>query len=367
MTRMKKVNLSFVAAAWALAVAGEAVAQWEAQWEKTVAAAKKEGELSVYLNAPAQVRPALTKAFEDKFGIKIVAVVGTGPELSARIVSEYSAGLHAVDVSFQGCSTLIRLIGTRGFLAPIEPLLVLPEVKDPKVWSGGKLTYDKEGTAFRFINHSLPPLIYNTDLVQPDAIQSYLDLQKPEWKKKIVMHDPSVLGAGANGISYLAVLWGLDKAKEYLTHLLKTQGAGITRNYQQHVEWVGHGKYAIGLWPNPGQAARYIKAGIPIAVTHLKEGAVASPAFGCLGIPAKPAHPNATKIFVNWFLSREGQALAVKSYELPSARLDVPPAGVLKEFVIGPEQKVYIESEEFNSNQDQWLSEWTAIVESAQK
>jgi iron(III) transport system substrate-binding protein len=367
MTSIKNLSVMCVAAAWALIIAGEAMGQWEAQWEKAVAAAKKEGELSIYLNAPAPVRPALTKAFDEKFGIKLYVVTGTGPELSAKIVSEYTAGLHEVDISFQGCSTLIKLIGTHGFLAPIEPLLILPEVRDPKVWFGGKLSYDKGGTAFRFVNHSLPPLIYNTDLVKQNAIESYLDLQKPEWRKKIFIHDPSILGAGANGVSYLGVLWGFKKAKDYLTHLLRTQEAGVTRNYQQQVEWVGQGKYAVGLWPNPGQVARYIKAGTPISVTHLKEGSVASPAFGCLGVPAKPAHPNATAVFVNWFLSREGQALAVKSYELPSARLDVPPTGILREFVITSEQKVFVESEEFNSTQDKWIPEWKALVEAAQR
>lgn len=365
MIRLRNLAVSLAALVFGLGGLGDVAAQWEAQWEKTVAAAKKEGELSIYLNAPAQVRPALTKAFEDKFGVRSYVVTGTGPELSAKIVSEYTAGLHQVDVSFQGCSTLISLIGTRGYLAPIEPMLMLPEVRDSKVWFGGKLNYDKAGLAFRFINHSLPPLVYNTDLVKKNAIQSYLDLQKPEWKKKILMHDPSVLGAGANGISYLATLWDANKAKDFLTALLKTQEAGVTRNYQQQVEWVGQGKYAVGLWPNPGQVARYLKAGAPIAITHLKEGAVASPAFGCLGVVAKPAHPNATAVFVNWFLSREGQSLAVKSYELPSARLDVAPTGVLKEFVIAADQKIFIESEEFNGQQEKWISEWKAIVESA--
>jgi ABC-type Fe3+ transport system substrate-binding protein len=94
---------------------------------------------------------------------------------------------------------------------------------------------------------------------------------------------------------------------------------------------------------------------------------VASPVFGGLGVPAKPAHPNATTVFVNWFLSREGQALSVKSYELPSARLDVRPIGILREFVITSEQKVFVESEEFNSTQDKWIPEWKALVESIQK
>jgi iron(III) transport system substrate-binding protein len=367
MNGLKSITVTLVALVVGLVFLSDAGAQGEAQWEKTVAAAKKEGELSIYLNAPAQVRPALTKAFDERFGIKIYVVTGTGPELSAKIVSEYSAGLHQADVSFQGCSTLIALIGTHGYLAPIEPMLILPEVRDGKAWFGGKLNYDKAGTAFRFINHALPPVVYNTDSVKANSIQSFLDLQRPEWKKKILMHDPSILGAGANGISYLATLWGLSKAKDYLSTLLKAQEAGVTRNYQQHVEWVGQGKYAVGLWPNPGQVARYVKAGAPIAVTHVKEGAVASPAFGCLGVPAKPAHPNAATVFVNWFLSREGQTLAVKAYELPSARLDVTASGVLKEFVIVPEQKVFVENEEFNAMQDKWIPEWKAVVESVQR
>ena len=94
---------------------------------------------------------------------------------------------------------------------------------------------------------------------------------------------------------------------------------------------------------------------------------MASPAFGCLGVPAKPAHPNAATVFVNWFLSREGQTLAVKAYELPSARLDVTASGVLKEFVIAPEQKVFVENEEFNAMQDKWMPEWKAVVESVQR
>ncbi len=367
MTRLRMFSVLFAVAAGILAGSSAVKAQWEATWEKTVAAAKKEAEISIYLNAPGQVRPALTRAFEEKFGIKSYVVTGTGPELSAKIVSEYSAGLYQVDVSFQGCSTLIKLIGTHGFLAPIEPLLILPEVRDRRAWFGGRLNYDKAGFAFRFINHSLPPVVYNTDLVKPGAVQSYLDLQKPEFKNKVIMHDPSVLGAGANGLSYLATIWGFAKAKDYLSQQLKDQESAVTRNYQQQVEWVGQGKYAVGLWPNPGQVARYLKAGAPIAVTHVKEGFVASPAFGCLGVPTKPAHPNATAVFVNWFLSREGQALAVKSYQLPSARLDVPPTGVIKEFVIAGEQKVFVESEEFNAEQEKWIPEWRAVVESARR
>ena len=187
-------------------------------------------------------------------------------------------------------------------------------------------------------------------------------------EKKIFMHDPSVLGAGANGLSYLATLWGLDKAKDYLGHLLKTQDAGVTRNYQQQVEWVGQGKYAVGLWPKSGPGGEIQKSRRSYCHNAFERGAPwRAPAFGCLGVPTKPPHPNAAAVFVNWFLSREGQTLAVKSYQLPSARLDVPATGILKEFVITPEQKVFVESAEFNADQEKWIPEWKGVVEAAQK
>ena len=63
MTSIKKLSIMCVAAAWALVIAGEAMGQWEAQWEKAVAAAKKEGELSIYLNAPAPVRTCSDESF----------------------------------------------------------------------------------------------------------------------------------------------------------------------------------------------------------------------------------------------------------------------------------------------------------------
>jgi ABC-type Fe3+ transport system substrate-binding protein len=42
-------------------------------------------------------------------------------------------------------------------------------------------------------------------------------------------------------------------------------------------------------------------------------------------MPARVAHPNAAKLYINWLLSQEGQLAASKaSGGLPSARTDVP-------------------------------------------
>ena len=42
------------------------MADWQKKWDDMVAAAKKEGELLIYLNAPAEARIVLPEAFQKK-------------------------------------------------------------------------------------------------------------------------------------------------------------------------------------------------------------------------------------------------------------------------------------------------------------
>jgi ABC-type Fe3+ transport system substrate-binding protein len=57
-----------------------------------------------------------------------------------------------------------------------------------------------------------------------------------------------------------------------------------------------------------------------------KEGGSSS-AGGTLGIPSRAPNPNAAKVFINWFLSREGQ-IALQKLGRPDAhnsrRIDIP-------------------------------------------
>jgi ABC-type Fe3+ transport system substrate-binding protein len=62
----------------------------------------------------------------------------------------------------------------------------------------------------------------------------------------------------------------------------------------------------------------------------MKEGAGLVSGYGALVIPKAAPHPSATKVFVNWLLSREGQltlqkALSGSQEESPdSLRIDIP-------------------------------------------
>jgi len=68
----------------------------------------------------------------------------------------------------------------------------------------------------------------------------------------------------------------------------------------------------------------FFEAGVPVKpISHLKEGRYASIGNGAHTILKNRPHPNATKVFVNWMLSKEGQEVYVKAFGQGSRRLDV--------------------------------------------
>jgi len=122
-----------------VAVAGEAKASSHGDWEKLVQAAQKEGKLFLAGPTGDKRRRALTETFEKKFNIQVEYLGTGGPSLPPRVKVERRVGKYLWDVFIAGTTTLLRGIKPEGILASIEPALVLPEVKDPKNWYGGRL------------------------------------------------------------------------------------------------------------------------------------------------------------------------------------------------------------------------------------
>ena len=128
--------------------AGEARAPSSLEWEKTVEAAKKEGKLVAALPASAELRKAIGEIFPKRFpGIELDLTNARGPSNAGKIAAEHAAGVRYFDLLISGTATPFSLLNA-GILEPVEPLLLLPEVKDPKRWFGGHVWLDN---AKRFI------------------------------------------------------------------------------------------------------------------------------------------------------------------------------------------------------------------------
>ncbi len=295
---------------------------WDSRWELTLAAARKEGKVVVYGLSSAPAIKEQASLFYKKFGVELeVLPLDRGPLLTAKIFNERRAGLYLPDVYNGGTNTFFGVMKSAGLAEPLEPSLILPEVIDPKNWFAGELPWgDKEHLLFESYAYPNTNIAINTDLVNPREIKSYYDIINPKFKGKIVMNDPTIAGTGIKSFSIL----GFAILKIDFFRQIAALEPTIIRDQRLQVDWLAKGKYAILLFPRTAPVTEYKEAGAPLTFVSPVEGTYLSAGGGNVSIMTRAPHPNAAKIFINWFLSKEGQTLITAIDGLQSAREDIP-------------------------------------------
>jgi hypothetical protein len=150
-------------------------ADWKSDWEQTVAAAKKEGRLNLYVGRYGQA--ALLDEFQKDYPeIKIAPVNGTGDQLATRIAAEVRAGKTIADIYSGGPNSSYSLLYRGKVLDSIKSAFILPEVLDESKWYGGKHIFTDSEDQFIFVYIALPGvrgLSYNSNLVNAKEFKSY--------------------------------------------------------------------------------------------------------------------------------------------------------------------------------------------------
>ncbi len=318
------------------------------KWDELVAQGKKEGKVTVYTSANPATTGAISAAFREKYGINVEFVIAKGNELVTRVLKETQAGIRLADVMAIGASTLIDVKAGGVPLEDMAPFLLLPEVSDAKSWLGNRQPFfDQDRRIVAFQALYTPPGVVNTDLVKLEQIKSYYDLVKPEWKGKIAMGDPTVSGTARTWVAYMLLRGlGKEKGQEFIDRLIKQQPF-ITRDDRLVVEWVMRGKYSIVIGPYSQTVSELQLAGAPLKWMKMQEGGYITPGGGCLALFKERPSVSAGVVFVNWLLSKEGQALFAKYYGAPSARTDIPVDVIDPNTVAAPGEKVFIADEQF--------------------
>jgi iron(III) transport system substrate-binding protein len=305
-----------------LSIAGAPKAPAQADFDKTLAPARKEGKVVVAIPPSSELRTRLEATFKAKFGVDIELVPAPGPRNASRIASEYKAGVRYFDALIVGTGTAMPL-ARDAMLEPLEPLMVLPEVKDPKRWWGSHIWEDNLKTN-RFLYSFIAEvgtggLWHNPELSKADELRSFEDFLHPKWKGKIGFSDPRVPGSGQSLWSFL---WEI-KGEEYLKKLVH-QDLFLSRELRQIADGLAKGKLALSFGVGHSQYEPFLKSGLPVRqLPAPAEGLPASNGFGIVGILKTAPHPNGAKLFLNWLLSREGQDFYGKVMKASTRRLDV--------------------------------------------
>jgi ABC-type Fe3+ transport system substrate-binding protein len=296
--------------------AGEPRPSGKIEWENTLEAAKKEGQITLYGSRGYDLivdEGVFQKAYRE---IKVVTVSSETSVYLQRILAERRAGKYLADLSIAGGDSLTTLHESK-FLQPITPAFLLPEVVDESKWWKKKHYYiDAERKyVFQYIGSPLlGSIYYNTGLVNPKEFNSFWDFLDPKWRGKIEVGDVRIGGSGNAIIRFF--YYNQKLGPEFIKRLLSDMDVTIFRDARQSVDWLAGGKFAICFFCVSSQIGRAKKQGLPIETFGrlLKEGAGLGAQSGTVGFMKDAPHPNAAKVFLNWLLSKEGQLTMQTAY-----------------------------------------------------
>ena len=273
-----------------------------------IEAATKEAKIVYYTAIDLKVAQAVAKNFEKQYPGITVQVERTGSErIVQRIAQERSSKIYTADVIDSTDQASFIAWKKEGILDPFIPAEMMKYPAHER---------DPDG-AYNNVRFTLMPIGVNTNLVKPeDMPKSFADLLEPKWVSKIVKAHPSYSGGIVTSTfqTQQAIGWG------YFEKLGKQKVLQVQSSTEPPK------KLSLGERAVSADGLEYLhiqlkESGAPIAIVYPSEGTPFIPS--CQGIVKNAPHPNAAKLFISYFVSRENQQFLVDTAGLRSYHPDV--------------------------------------------
>lgn len=325
---MRKATFSLLLICYLTPSAGASAAERKPppEWEQVVKAARAEREVVVFCEPTIEARNALMQFQQAYPDIQLKLNPIGARDFSTRVLAERRADKYLADVFSGGTTSPTQLLVPAKVLDPIRSAFILPEVADESLWFKKQFHFADAENQFVFLNDGTvnhDHLIRNTQQVRAEDIRSLLDLLQPKWKGKIVAYDPRLPGGASNNMRFL--YYNPKLGPDFLRRLFSEMEITIAASTRQAMDWLASGKFAFGLFVGRDIESA-LKQGLPVAeVNSVKaDGAMLTSSAGSIALINRAPHPSAGKVFVNWFLSREGQLAWQKQTDRNSLRSDIP-------------------------------------------
>src|SRR6201988_2501560 len=257
-----------------------------------IEAARKEGKLVFYSANVAESEMPVINAFNKGFPfIKIEFLRAPGAQLIQRIKTEAAAGKLLADVVDHSDRALMLEIENlfQDYKPPNEADYI-PEARvSEKLWPRSTVGW---------------AIAYNSELVK-NPPKNWMDLTKTEYGSKQIGN----VIAPSGGTTWTRAMFERQVvAPEYWKKQAATQPMLFPSNAPTSDALVRGEIHVVALLYNA--IFPKLRDGAPVKVFFAPEGAPLTP-FAA-GIPKTAANPNAARLFLNWCLSEEGQAMMIK-------------------------------------------------------
>lgn len=274
------------------------------EFERTVLpAAKKEGQVNYYTCTTTDEAEARIKAFNKFYpDIKVNYVYAATAEGVEKVTAELKAGRMVADLWQCGGQSgmTVRQNG-----AAEESAWIPPATKEPGVEWNWNVT-DIAAGGFPIPMASLAGLMYNTNLVPADKVPaSWKDLlADPWWQEnlrngKVSVADPRRPGHGNYYVNAFLEKYASDYGEAKLRELAALRPTRVVGDAGE----VLRGEHIARLFT--GIRKELVDEGAPVKMV--------CPAPGCnivlftYVMTKNGPNPNAAKVFINFFLTQEGQ------------------------------------------------------------
>ena len=316
--------------------------------EDLIAAAKAEGELTVYGSCEEEYLAAACQHFQELYGIKVnYQRLSTG-EVQAKIEEEN--GNPSADAWFGGTTDPYNVLAKEDLLEPYAAQNASHLISD--------MYKDAEGKWYGIYKGILGFMV-NTDELDRlglEAPADWQDLLKPEYKGLIWLSNYNTAGTAKLVINTMIQKYGHDEGIQYLVDLDKNievytkSGSGPSKNVGTGECVIGIGFLHDGITQIVDNQYGNIALVIPSSGTSFEIGATA------MFKGAK--HPNAAKLWIEYALSPECVELAAQngSYQFLVIDNAAQPAQAA-EFGLDPDNVMDYDFEDAKNNIGTYIEE----------
>ncbi len=275
-----------------------------------LAAAKAEGEVTIYGSMNEEEALPYWQVFQDTAGIKVNFVRSSDANILARIAIEARGRQRTWDV----------VATTPVYRLPDEVLLQFdpPEAKNliPQARGPNRRWYGVYG------NYNAPA--YNTKFVKKEDLPTTYEefLKHKEWAGKVAID-----ATDSEWLTGITKHFGDERGKKLVQDIVALLKPVVVDGHLNLARSVGSGEYWVALNNYVSLTMNVKLSGAPTDYWPLDPVGLA---FGSVGVSAQAPHPKAALLAANYMLSREGQQFLTKKGRLPT-RTDVEtnPPGVI--------------------------------------
>ena len=295
-----------------LAMAGNAAAQSMLNYkgadrqQQLIAAAKKEGTLTLYTAISNPIALKMMSEFEAKYGISVKLYRAGDRAVLQKVMAERSGNRPVADVIAIGAIEMEMALREK-LLEPVKT-----DLHDG-------LMKNAVGPKNEYVTIFVNPIVqaYNTNTVKKEDLpKTYQDLLDPKWKGRL-----GVEATDEEWFYGLVTTMGEAQGLKYFRDLVATNKPSVRTGHSLLGNLVASGEVPLGLTVYAHIVIAARKKGAPIDYTLLEP--VVGMAFG-MGLAKLAPHPNAALLFYEFMLA-DGQKIFAESDYTPTLKsIDTP-------------------------------------------